>query len=71
MPTFEQMSWSEPVSLERPYEVTLDMDKYVAPLPPGEYQVVVQHHNSMHISALSDVSRLILLESDPVKLIVE
>jgi hypothetical protein len=52
------------------WDTSLDMNAYIDPLPPGQYTVIVQHHPQQHISEAADVGRFIVIESDPIKLIV-
>ncbi len=51
--------------------LTLDMNAYMDPLPPGRYTVTVQYHNGQFISDMQDVSHLIVLTSKPIPLVIE
>lgn len=46
------------------WETTLDMNKFVAPLPPGDYTVVILYHDMQGISNERDLSDLILSRSE-------
>ena len=53
------------------WSIQLDMNKYMDPLPPGRYTVIVQYHNGQYISDMQDVSNLIIMTSDPMPLLIE
>lgn len=53
------------------FEIDLDMGKFVLPLPPGEFRVVVQYHNSRQISRLIEVEDVVVAQCKAVKLVVE
>ncbi len=55
---------------DKSYETKLEMAKYVEPLAPGRYRVVVLYHNSVTIADVEDISGLIVFRSDPFELIV-
>ncbi len=52
------------------YETDLDINKFLEPLPPGRYRVVVQYHNSHTIADDEDASNRIMSVSEPFELIV-
>lgn len=56
---------------DRPFEISLPIGAYIERPAPGRYSLVVQYHDAQQISAMRDVSELILFESAPIELIVE
>ena len=49
----------------------LDMNKYMQPLPPGSYRIIVHFSSTGYIGRDEDVSRRLAFSSDPFELIVK
>ncbi|HLX63845.1 MAG TPA: hypothetical protein VKX17_21415 [Planctomycetota bacterium] len=53
------------------WKTTLDMNSFMSPLEPGDYEVTVQYHDSSTIDNNDDLTGLIVFSSTPFKLRVK
>lgn len=63
------MSWGQLKNDQIAYDILLP--RYIRKPPPGKYQLRVQYHDRQQISALTDIGRYFVFESDPIWLVVE